>query len=246
MFAKKSPFKIVDAFQPRRAFTLVEMLAVISIIVLLLLVTVPAFRGFNQSQSRRGAVSNLMGVLDHARMMAVSDGTATYVVFATPTKQINANLWGRGYAIFQDSDNVNFNLVQRTGWMYLPTGIGFLQDAGTHSITNRAPGATDPAFPVTGAARPANATGGTTAQLPYWKFDSTGAVDRQTTPDDLRLLLFPGFFDETGKTVFQGQGGSNGTVTASQLEEIDVNPVTGRAKYNVDPSNNLTPTPNQS
>ena len=103
----------------RFAFTLVEMLVVMGIIVLLLAATLPAFRGLNQSESRRGAVGNLLGVLDRARMMAITDGLATYVVFACPAAsgQLNSDLRGRAYAIYEDADNVTFVPTQKTPWI---------------------------------------------------------------------------------------------------------------------------------
>lgn len=226
----------------RAAFTLVEMLAVMGVISLLLLVTLPALRGINQSQSRRGAVGNLMAVLDQARMMAISGGCSTYVVFAchtSSTPQLSPSLWGRAYAIFQDSDNVNFKPVQRTPWLYLPTGMAFKKDDNIPCITNRMLGGSDPVFPV-GNTFLSDSAGAAGVQLPYWKFDSTGAVDTQT-PESLRVLLFPGFIDaNTGAEVPTENAHGKGNVTAAQFEEIDVNPATGRAKYIPDPANNLS------
>ena len=210
------------------------------IIALLLVATLPAFRGFGQSQSRRGAVGNLMGFLDHARMMAISDGLPTYVVFANASNSVNANLRGRAYAIFQDQDNINFKLVQRTAWMYLPGNLAFKVDPNTPSVINRPLQGTDPSFPINGAALPSDSTGsgGSTAQLPYWKFDNTGAVDEQTA-DYLRLMVFVGSINSDGQEVSTQNNDGQGNTKAAQLEEIDINSVTGRARYIVDPLNNL-------
>lgn len=243
----------------RAAFTLVEMLAVVAIIALLLVATLPALRGLNQSESRRGAVGNMMGVLDRARMMAISDGLATYVVFAcqTPTgPQINADLWGRSYAIYQDSDNVTFTPVQKTPWMSLPKGLAFKvteavtgTDSTAHSIltcfSSLPPQEADPAFPLSGAARanPADALG---VKLPYWKFDGMGIATvpasvqaPQKTEDYLKLLMFPGFIDPKGNEVSTQNAHGPGNQSLAQLEEIDVTPATGRARYIIDPGNNL-------
>ena len=240
---------IINAdFRPgRRAFTLVEMLAVMGIIALLLAATLPALRGLNQSENRRGAIGNLMAVLDRARMMAITDGTCTYVVFACPTSggaQVSPSLWGRGYAIFEDSDNINFKVVQRTAWLYLPSGMAFKKDANIPSITNYPPGTSDPTFPVGSSYLTNSSAAATGVQLPYWKFDSTGVVmDPPVTMDSTlyrRLLLFPGYIDPNGNEIStQNQSGPGNTATA-QLEEIDVNPTTGRAKYIIDPANNLS------
>lgn len=226
------------------------------IIVVLLAALLPAVRGLSNSTSRRGAVGTLLGVLDRARMMAVSDGLATYVVFAVPSgdgQNLKKELWGRAYAIYQDHDNISFKPEQRTPWMQLPQGMAFkindvvsIGGKVSTTITNRIPSPTaDPAFPVAaGALADTGSTG--SARLPYWKFDATGGVDEQD-PNFLRLLIFPGLIDATGNEVStQNTGGSAGNTTGNVLEEIDINSATGRAKYIINPINNLataTPTP---
>ena len=228
----------------RAAFTLVEMLVVMGIIVLLLAATLPALRGLNQSESRRGAVGNMMGVLDRARMMAISDGLATYVVFSCPTDptQINADLRGRAYAIFEDGDNVTFIPTQKTPWMSLPKGMAFKvkADVANDCISARfaslAPTPTDLSFPLTVAASPSG-SGGNSVQMPYWKFDATGAVTEQKY---LRLLMFPGSIDAGGNEVSTQVIGGSATEKGHLLEEIALNQATGRAKYIIDPANNLS------
>ena len=236
-----------------------------AIIALLILATLPALRGFNQTESRRGAVGNMMAVLDRARMMAISDGLATYVVFAskpaaggTSNGSVNANLWGQACAIYEDSDNVSFIPVQKTAWMFLPKGLAFkvtedVTASGSstvpaHSIltcyATTPPQTTDPSFPV------GSASGSGSVQLPYWKFDSTGVVTVPTSiqspqkPSDfMKLLMFPGFISADGAEISTQNTTGRGNTQPLQLEEIDVNPATGRAKYITDPTNNLSSTP---
>lgn len=237
------------------------MLVVMGILTILLIVTVPAFRGLNQGGARRAAVNNLMGMLDHARTLAVSDGKATYVVFYASGTTVNgaqtdstSGPWGRAYALYEDHDNVSFSPEQKTPWTYLPAGMAFKTDGSqTASVTNKSPDGT--AFPVSSAF----ATGGTTTlQLPYWKFDTTGAIDETTLNSGastngssnatyLRALMFPGSLRPDG-TEAGTQAGTTGSVTLpAALEEVDVNPVTGRAKYIVNPADNLvTPSPSGS
>lgn len=228
-----------------------ELLVVMGVIAVLLAALMPAVRGFSNSASRHGAVGTLIGVLDRARMMAVSDGLATYVVFAVPTndgRNLKKELWGRAYAIYQDHDNITFAPEQRTPWMQLPTGMAFkvndVQSIGgerSSTVTNRLLGASDPAFPV--AAGALAATGTNKLQLPYWKFDGTGGVDEQD-PYYLRLLIFPGLIDTDGKEVAtQSSAGTGANLNKMLLEEITVNPATGRARYTVNPYNMSSPTP---
>lgn len=232
----------------RKAFTLVELLAVMGVISLLLVVVLPAFKGLGQSARQRGAVGMMLGVLDRARMMAISDGLSTYVVFACPTQtgaHLNPELVGTAYAIYEDHDNVSFAPEQRTPWMRLPTNVALKisDDNGTHSsVTNRpliATGQTnsDPAFPINATAL-ASGTASTTVQLPYWKFDSTGAVDEQKA-QYLRLLMFTGVIDSSGHEVSTQNVGGPGNTTSSAFYEIDLNPATGRARYVLNPQDNL-------
>ena len=256
--------EITFTFRSRRrtAFSLVEMLAVMGIIAVLLLATLPAMRGLSDSGSRRGAVGNMMAVLDRARMMAISDGLCTYVVFAskpaaggTSSGSVNAALWGHAYAIYEDSDNVSFIPVQKTPWMFLPRGVAFkvtedvtataASNAPAHSILTcfaiTPPQTTDPSFPLS------TASGSGSVQLPYWKFDSTGiatvpaSIQSPQKPSDyMKLLMFPGFINADGTEVSTQNTTGAGNKQPAQLEEIDVNPVTGPAKYITDPTNNLS------
>ncbi len=244
---------------PSAAFTLVEMLAVMGILVVLLAVTVPTFKGLNQGGARKAAVSNLMGALDRARTMAVSEGKAAYVVFyAARNPPIGAltdpgsTPWGSAYAIYQDLDNVNFAPVQRTPWIPLPSGVSFKVDTSNQmtSITNvldlfNAQGDPDvastdnsapPAFPVSKAASRDKAH----LFLPFLKFDATGALDEKLINQPanyLRILMFPGYLKADGTEIATQSGGASNPGT---LEEIDVNPVTGRAKYVVNSADNLS------
>lgn len=227
------------------AFTLVEMLVVMGIISLLAVVSLPSLRGLGQTGLRRSAVSAVMNALDRARVMAISDGRATYVVFACKTTgetQVNPALWGRAYAIFQDADNIDFQPQQRTPWLYLPTSMAFKVDGNTPSVTNRPLDSTDPAFPLSAVANPPSvATGTSKALLPYLKFDSTGMVDEQKA-ELRRVLMFLGTVDSTGAEVSLKNSGSGGS--AFSLEEVDVTLATGRARYIDNPADNLaTPAP---
>src|SRR3954471_1523199 len=72
----KSPAK-----QASLAFTLLELLVVIGILTILLVAIVPAVNSLSKSSGRKAAVSNLLGVLEQARALAVKDSHATYIVF---------------------------------------------------------------------------------------------------------------------------------------------------------------------
>lgn len=258
-----SPTSHRELWRREAAFTLVELLVVMGIIAILLAAMLPAMRGLSGSANRHGAVGTLIGVLDRARAMSLSDGVATYVVFAVPTSTSDGRLFkpdlqGRAYAIYEERDNVAFVLEQRTAWTSLPNNLAFkVSDGGGTfaSVTNQplvrpAGSSGDPLFPVSSGvlASGANATNG--VLLPYWKFEAGGSVmiPSYTNPNNnqyFRLLIFPGNLDASGNEVFT-QKSASGSIT-SLLEEIDINSATGRAKYIINPANNLaTPTPTPS
>ena len=126
--------------------------------------------------------------------------------------------------------------------MHLPKGMAFkakadvANDCISARFSSQPPAAADISFPLSAAALPAGA-GTTSMPLPYWKFDGTGAVSEQTY---LRLLIFPGFIDASGNEISTQNSAGQGNKSSSQIEEIDLNQATGRAKYIIDPANNLS------
>lgn len=246
-------------------FTLTELLVVIAIVSVLVGLLTLGVRGISSGISRRSAIGTLMGVFDQARAVAVSDGRATYVVFvsapsgAAPsgTDGVATAMWGRAYAVFEDpaltdaTTASNFQPQQRSNWLYLPTGIAFksAQNGTPASLTDSAPATSD----VTKFKVPA--TGGpVTISLPYVKFDSVGQiVDHNNTPPQvldpsstlLRVLLFEGVASSTGvETTTRRNAGTSGANAKYGLDEILLKPMTGRAKYTLDSSNNLAASTN--
>ena len=79
----------------------------------------------------------------------------------------------------------------------------------------------------------------------------TSADAAPNNADYYRLLLFTGKVDDQSNEISTQSNGGKNNLNASQIEEIDLNPVTGRARYVVDPLSNLvnsatpatTPTP---
>src|ERR1700693_2696656 len=66
-----------------RGFTLLELLVVIGIISILLVAIVPAVNSLSKSSGRKAAVNNLLGAIEQARVQAIKDGQAAYLVFPT-------------------------------------------------------------------------------------------------------------------------------------------------------------------
>src|SRR5207249_5129558 len=86
-----------------RAYTLVELLVVMGMILILLAVVVPAVTSLSKANGRKAAMANLLGGIEQARAEAIKSGQATYVVFPTFASGAQPTLDrynSRSYAIF--------------------------------------------------------------------------------------------------------------------------------------------------
>jgi len=73
------------------AFTLLELLVVLSIIGLLVAITLPAMKGMRQTNALASANRQLLDDLGAARQRAIKDGTEVLVLFLPPASQANAS-----------------------------------------------------------------------------------------------------------------------------------------------------------
>ena len=194
-----------------RAFTLVELLVVIGIISLLLVAVIPAVTSLSKSSGSKSAVSGLMNSLEQARALALTSGSATYVVFADQTTPENYRC--KAYIVFQEK---NFVPTAVTKWNFLPTGISFLPNTGL---------LTTPPTPAIPFICPG--TIGVTPALPYLKFDSNGMVAAPTVATGLFVNFFSGFVDQGGTPTYTDKKQE----TAQRFDQIKVAPFTGSAQY---------------
>jgi prepilin-type N-terminal cleavage/methylation domain-containing protein len=204
----------------REGFTLLELLVVMGVIAILLVAIIPSVNSISKSNSRKAAVSNLLGVIEQARATAVRDGQSTYVVFpdqvpgAPNDAEKNQRYYYRSFAIFEDDPNNAGAVKQVTPWKSLPTGVS-LRSESLKYLANTT------VFPFS----PGGA--GAQAPFPFLKFNSNGEVDSSTTRDPTQT---------TGTIqvgVFEGyvQSGSNVYTSKTQItDSIAVTRLTGRAE----------------
>jgi prepilin-type N-terminal cleavage/methylation domain-containing protein len=219
----RSPFStssfLISTLQRHRsrAFTLLELLVVIGIISILLVAIIPAVTSLSKSSSGKAAVSNLMNALEQARALALTSGSATYVVFADQTTPDNYRC--KAFIVFQEDKN--FLPVAVTKWHFLPTGVSFQPSAGLLTAQSATPKIK---FSCPGT------MGTTPIELPFIKFDSTGVVAAPTDPAVLFANIFAGSVDSSGRPAFTDQTQK----TTGKLDQVTVARFTGRARY-VDP-----------
>ena len=198
-------------------FSLVELLVVIGVISMMLVLIAPAVTSLSKSSGRKSAVSNLMNALEQARSLAVSSGSATYVVFADQSTP--ADYRCRAFMVFQD--RANFSQAAVTGWRFLPIGIAFRPDKG---LVTPPTAASPLKFACGGALGP------TPRALPYVKFDPTGIVSAPTDPNALFVDIFAGAVDEAGRANYTDDAQRQ----SQKFDAVVLARLTGRVRY-VDP-----------
>jgi type II secretory pathway pseudopilin PulG len=215
------------------AFTLLELLVVMGIILIALAALVPSVTSLSKSGGRRAARNSLLGGIEQARAEAIKSGQATYVVFPTFTNGTQSTLDRynyRSYAIFEDDASHPGNVKQLTDWKSFPTGVA-LRAAGTAALSNLA----DPTTltpPVTLSFTPDTGAG----PFRCFKFNSNGEV--QAPAGDVRLGIFEGYVNSGNEIATTKDGSGN----PSAVEYLMVSQFTGRVEL-ADTVLAPTPTP---
>ena len=227
------------------AFTLLELLVVMGIIIIALTALVPAVTSLSKAGGRRAAINSLLGGIEQARAEAIKSGQATYVVFPTFTGGVQSTLDrynSRSYAIFEDDAARPGNVKQLTDWKSFPTGVALR--AGAYTINGvsvdpflsylQDPSALNPAPTFTFAPDLSAA-----AVFRCLKFNSNGEVQAPITlANAVYLGIFEGYVS-TGSEVATTKDGSG---NPSAVEYVMVSQFTGRAEP-ADAVSTPTPTP---
>ena len=203
------------------AFTLIEMLVVIGVISILLVAVTPAVNSLSKSNRGKAAVSNFMNAVEQARSLAITSGSATYIVFADGASATPDQYRARSFIVFQDR---NFVPVAVSKWYYLPPGISFQPDTGLLAPQ-------DPLRPpLILFDCPGTISPGTPIALPYLKFDPSGMVLIPSVATNLFVKFFSGYVDSSGNSIFTDKTQQ----TTGDLDQVSISQLTGRPKY-IDP-----------
>jgi type II secretory pathway pseudopilin PulG len=194
------------------------------IIAALLVALIPAMN-ISKSSARKGAISNLLGIIEQARAQAIKDGQSTYVVFpAQPVggastitnKAILDGYFYRSLAIFEDDPAVPGAPKQLTAWKTFSSGVCF------RSAISASPWVSDVSFAFTpeGANKKEN--------FPYLKFNANGEVESPVPiSSSVQVTVFEGFVDGTKEVVTGKKDSANNPLAA---ESISIARLTGRAE----------------
>lgn len=210
------------------AFTLLELLIVITIMAVLLTLTLPSLTGISSTTGRKGAVNVLLNTFEQARAVALENSVNTYVGFADRNFP-DESMRYRAFIVFRDRTEDDIpaagssgapQFVALTKWETLPRTISIKSESqsivGDYLLT-----LTDESLPKLKK----------DDRLPVLAFNSTGALQQAHSAARLRLFIYEGFYlnnqdNFTRQAAFQRS-------SAGLFERISFSRFTGRAQLDV-------------
>lgn len=210
------------------AFSLIELMVVVSIVGLLLALATPNL--LTLGPNRKTAIHELAGQLALARAEALTKQRPVYVVFATDALASVESPF-RSYALYSDADG---GLSQISPWHRLPEGIVFAR--GEHFETSDGivlrtvlESASVKEFPIRIPGVEVKS-----AELPYLCFGARGEVESPGfgNRDALHVGIAEGFYEsDPPKLMFTGRRQAlNGTGIFPQGEILAINSHTGQTR----------------
>ncbi len=218
----------------RAAFTLAELLVVMSVMIILISVSAPALKGILGGKSRAAATGQMMGVLDRARSAALEKGAAVYIGFPTQgSVPVTSPLipYSR-YILFRDRVDGDTGpasqvFVPLTNWQQLPTGVVFARSGfiGNDAARVLIDGGENQ-FP-----RLPGAETVTSYRLAILKINAAGAVETPST-GTADLWLTEGFYRTSDFNFISTKKGA----TNPPVDRITISRYTGRARLETVPA----------
>ena len=208
-----------------RAFTLVEMLAVMTIIIIMLGLLAPAISSMSNTAGRKGAVNILMNTFEQARAAALESGANVYVI-----------LWKRQFPeqdsilVMRDPQDWNKDemplvlageKISITPYLKLPRGILLYDGKGRNVFKSNTPQNFVDCLPSVAGVFPQ------LKDLGYVQFSPSGSVTHPSK-DDARIFISEGVRGENGTEALIGPKKER-----SGLETITFRRFTGRASVDI-------------
>jgi prepilin-type N-terminal cleavage/methylation domain-containing protein len=129
VFPQTALVKIKPTFMRtlRQGFSLIELLAVMTIIIIMGAMSLPMLSSLSNQIGRKGAVNILLNSFEQARVTALNTGVTTYVGFADANFP-QEHFRYRAFILFRErreEDPAQPPYVALTKWTFLPKGISF-------------------------------------------------------------------------------------------------------------------------
>ncbi|MDD5260470.1 MAG: hypothetical protein PHD76_01340 [Methylacidiphilales bacterium] len=218
-------FKSCGNKRLRGGFSLLETMGVLTGVLMLASVSLPAVNSLANQTARVGAANLLLEAFEQARVSALSNGTNAYIGFA------NENLFPerdseypyRAFVIFRDrkdSDPGSGQFVPLSRWQFLPKNISFKRER--FSIVGAPPAGVPYALALSDMSIPRLKTGD---RVPVVVFGPNGSIQNPSQPNELRLFLYQGFFSNGRDNLASRSTG--------WFERVTLQRSTGRAQLDV-------------
>lgn len=180
-----------------KGFSLIELLTVMAIMSVMMGLLVSTGMNTRPAGSRQGAISQLMGGLEEARMSAIEKGTTVYFGIADTThpdsgKQLCSYILFREQTADEKAVSNTEDMVPITRWDCLPRGFYFDLDKISSML-----------IPVAGNGLPGNPT---TVQV--IEFGSLGQVTGQPLEETPQIAVTDAVFDPASKNLQRKDNGA--------------------------------------
>lgn len=227
---------LVSRWKNRSAFSLIEMLVVVTIIVIMLAFTTPALMGTLQASKLSSAGESMVGALSEAQQMAFTQNVPVEVRFFSLPDEMNpsnATTQYRAYQLFKilivssatSSGTISESLVSMGNLIKIPDGIALVKD------DDLSPALSGDGFDDKRAGSNVGYTGVATAKYNALRFMPDGSCRKVgTTTSGLTALTYQ-TLPQSYMTITTDNGAA---ITVSKLPKnfftIQIDPFTGKSR----------------